>query len=114
MAKLKKRVETTTVTISAAGTKSGEVFLIGELVGLRTDSAFDTGDITFETALASGGTFITVKDSAGSSIQIDSVAASDHRTVSGAGVKGLSYIKLVSSVTQGDETVITLITEARD
>lgn len=103
-------ITTRTVTISD-GTDTSDAVLIedGELVGIQTDSAWDTQDITFTTSATSGDTFVGVYDATNTAVTVTSATASRYYTLASAGIKGLQWIKLVSAANQSGDTVLTLI-----
>jgi len=101
-----------TVTIAAAGTKSGEQTTGVEqdvFVALTTDSAWTTSDITFEASYTTGGSFYPIIIAAGTAYTLTSVDASTHNVLDPNMFLGAKYIKVVSTTTQVAETVVTLI-----
>lgn len=101
---------TRTVTIADSATTSDEVDMSDvEFVAIITDSALDTGTITFQAALETGGTFIPVKDASDTAIEITSAAASTYYIINPIGIDGMRFIKLVSATTQTGASTITLV-----
>lgn len=98
-----------TAVIASGQTTSGEIDLAGcDLCGLFMPASFTGTTIKIQAAPASGGTFVTVQDGAGSDYSL-AVAASKYIPVSNlAIVAGLRFIKLVSGSSEGADRTITL------
>lgn len=100
-----------TASIASGQTTSGEIDLGGcALVGVFMPAAFTGTTLKIQTAPASGGTFVTLQDGAGSDYSL-TVAASKYVPVSNlAIVAGMRFIKFVSGSSEAADRTITLAT----
>jgi len=104
-----------TVTIAASGSLSGAIDLGNyTLCGVRTDSAWDGGAISFASSTAIGGTYVPVISASGAEVTTGSIAASKHAALDPADFVGVQFLKIQSGtsaavVAQGDATVLTLV-----
>lgn len=101
-----------TVTIPSGAASSNAIDLHGGvLYGFYLPAEFDGTALTFTTAPTADGTFVAVKDSAGSAISF-TVAASGFYGLSAdqvAKLKGCRFLKLVSGTNQSTtDTIVTL------
>lgn len=105
---------TLSATVAVGGTTSAEVDLKGQvLVGIFVPSTFDGTTITLTAATASGGTFVTVQDSDGSSSAFTiTTTASRYVPIDNLAITaGLRFVKLVCGSSQTTtDTVFTLAT----
>ena len=102
------------VTIANSGTESTVADVRHKvLVGISTDSAYDTGNITFSVSPTLEGEFLDAYDADADQIVINSVAASRFIPVTHGGIQGFQYIKLTSATTQTGATTLTLILRER-
>lgn len=106
-----------TATIATGQTTSGEVDLGGTmLVGVFLPATFDGTTLKISAATASGGTFVTVENGAGTPADVTLTASAHSKFVPLAAadrdiVRGLRFIKLVAGSSQTTtDTVITLAT----
>ena len=90
--------------VIASGGSASEVVPVGtgELVGVTIPAAWDTADITFQTAISPAGTFRAIQDSDGDLVRLDNPVAGRYITVAPDGVKGIAYIKLISTNAASD------------
>lgn len=97
------------VTIASSGTTSTALNLLRtyELVGIYTPAALTGTAFTFQ-ASDDGVTYGTVVDAMGANVSI-TVAVSEYQNISGLGLSGANYIKVVSGSTEGAERTITLV-----
>lgn len=96
-------------SIASGQTTSAEIDLLGTaLCGIFMPAAFTGTTIKISAASASGGTFVTVTDGAGTDYSL-TVAASKYVPVSNlAIVSGLRFIKLISGSSEGADRSLTL------
>lgn len=107
---------TVTATIANGASLSAEVDLgLGlHVVGIITDSAWDTNVMSFQAATASGGTFVDVYTIAGSEIVTGSLVASHWHAFDPVDLRSVRYLKVRSgssgaAVNQSGATVVTLV-----
>jgi hypothetical protein len=104
--------ESETVTIDNGASASDEVDLDGMVpVGIVFPAALTGTAVTFEMALASGGTFVPVYDDAGAEYSV-TFTASIYHALKYQYFIGARYIKVVSNGTEGAERTLTLQTRA--
>lgn len=108
-----------TVTIANGASLSGAIDL-GDytLVGLITDSAWDTNTMSFAVSDAIGGTYVPLHSlTSGAEVVTGSIVASKWFAADPADFAGVQYLKVRSgtsaaAVNQSGATVITLICRA--
>lgn len=101
-------VDDASATIAASATTSGEIDLSGTtLCGIFIPSGFQGTSITFQVAPESGGTFVVMKDGAGSTVT-KTCAASQFLKIDPADFAGVQFMKIVSSATESAERILTL------
>lgn len=101
--------DTVTATIASSDTVSGEVNVYGTtLCGLHLPASFTGTALTFQAAVASGGTYQEVyKDGAALSV---TVAQAKYIALNPADFAGIQYLKIVSGSAEAAERIITLAT----
>jgi hypothetical protein len=103
------------LTIANGATISGSADLgEGKIVGILTDSAFDTADISIQVSLDGGTTFVALRDQANNAIKVTAAIAStqygfdeDERSA----LRSVRRVRVVSSVAQAGATNVTIIVE---
>lgn len=120
------QVSTKDVTISDGSSLSGAAKLDGMLlIGLRTDSAWDSNVITFQVGVSNdvggidetGTSFLDVYEQDGTEAQAgssSSITADSHVTLDPALFAGFEYVKVRSGTSgsaqnQSGDTVVTLV-----
>ena len=107
-------IDVLTATIGAGQTTSGEVDIgTKSLVGLQLPPGWVTAAITFLVSIDGGATFGTLIDGAtGTAYSVPSVAgaAQSYVGVDPAKLRGVTSLKIVSSVAQTNGVTISLIT----
>lgn len=101
-------IERTCTITNGTDTSDAVKVYDGELVGITTDSAWDTQNITFTDSSSSAGTFSPVYDATSTAVTITSAAASRYYTLASGGIKGLMWVKVVSATNQTGDTTLTL------
>ena len=101
-------VSDATATIAASGTTSAEIDLSGAtLCGIYIPASFTGTSIAFQASSTSGGTFVSVRDGAGSALS-KTVAAGQYIKLDPADFAGVRFLKIVSGSTEGAERILTL------
>jgi hypothetical protein len=102
-------VRAQTTAVFASGTaSSAEVDLGGtEIVGLQMPATFTGSAMTFQAATASGGTFQTVADGAGTDVS-KTVAGGKYVAIDPTLFRGVRFVKLVSGATEAAGRTITI------
>jgi hypothetical protein len=101
-------VITATTTIANGATDSAAIDLgVATLAGLTFDSAFDGTTITFKVATASGGTFVPMVNSSGTTISY-TVAASKYLPLDPAIFAGIRHFKITAGTSQTGISTITI------
>ena len=106
-------MSTTTVNIAILGTTSTVASIgveVESLVGLSTDSAFTTSDISFSVCQTVDGTYLPLKMETGAVYKITSGAASSYYALDYLKFLGARYIKVIAT-SQSSATVITLVSK---
>lgn len=103
-----KLAENVTVTIPASTTTSDALDLYGyTLCGFYVPSGMEGATIGFLTAPQSEASYAPMKDGAGSALS-KTIAAGDYIYLDPAVFVGVRFLKLVASVTQSANRVITI------
>lgn len=100
---------TFTATIANGQTASGAVDMnTHALCGMFIPSSFTGTTITFQTALTLAGTYVSVRDGAGSALS-KTVAQGQYIPLDPADFAGIRFLKIVSGSAEGGERVVTLV-----
>ena len=95
--------------IANGGTVSAEVDLIGTSVcGMVLPAAFSGTSVTFQTAIALGGTYQPLYDSTNTQVSIPVTQARNY-SLNPATFAAWRYIRVVSSTAEGAERTVTLV-----
>ena len=101
-------VNDATSNIASGGNTSDEIDLSGTtLCGIYMPSAFTGTGLTFLASTTTGGTFISVRDGAGSAI-VKTVAASQYIRLDPTDFIGIRFLKIVSNGTEAATRTLTL------
>lgn len=108
------RASSTTVTI-ASGQTTSQAIDVGEwlIAGIRTPAALTGTTMTFTGATKEAGTYLAIRDSAGTAISV-TVSADDHIVIEPQTFAGVQWIKLVSGSSEAADREITLVLHKRE
>ncbi len=84
----------------------------GSIIGVATDSGWNTADLSFEVSNDNGATFVPLQTSAGVAIKVAGALASvQYGFVKNdqAALASVRYIRVVSSVPQTGDTIVTVL-----
>jgi len=104
---------TITATIPSGKTQSNIFNIQGmNVIAIETPAAFTTGDLTFKKiglGDSSGNATKTVYDSEQAAFTLSGVSANGYYPVPAGVFAGIDAVQVISSVSQGQDTVITFV-----
>lgn len=107
------RENTEGATILDGATTSGAVDLrSAKLKAIRLPAAWTTGTLTLKASTTLGGTYVVVKNMAGTTVSITATAAT-FIVIDPNALEGLPFVKFVANTATTGDQLIELLTEPR-